>query len=915
MMRKYMYKRMIGLLLCMVVLIIQLIPVYNLEVHAESKGTVTATSLNIRSGPGTSYDIVKVKGSNAFLKQGETVTLVKKVGDWYLISFTFSGLKTEGYILGTYVKQNANDTTPTPTPKVTPTVTPTPKVTPTVTPTPGTGSTTPPSNSSYKINAVITAANVNVRSSAGTTATKIVALSKNQKVTIIDETIKSSQKWYKITYTVNKKTGTGYTISDYVKLTGDKVIGGTVTAAVSLKKSAADNSAVITDGKKKGISIAAKSAVSILSETVDVKGKKWFRVTYKKGTVKYTGYIPANQISFTKNTVTPTPTPTKAPTATPTPTKAPTNTPTPTPTKTPTPTPTKTPTKAPTPTPTKAPTPTPTKAPTNTPTNTPTPTPTTSGTEGIVQFTGQVYVYVNITNSQDLLLTTTYAPVTLSSGEKVIILNSSVQNSVSWYYVSFTKGGKEARGYVQAAYIANGTGGFVDPTAMDFLNYNAATPTTTPGSGMSDTDFEGYLTAQGFPESYKTNLRILHQTHPTWVFNAIQTGIDWQTAVTKESTLGVNLITKSKSVEWLSFAAGAYKWETDSFVPFDGSTWVTPSSDGLKYYMDPRNFLTEKGIFQFETLAFNAQYQNAAGVENILYNTPLYNTAYNYTDDNGNAMTKTYSQTFMDAASYSGVSPYHLASRSKQEVVTGTTTLSNSVSGKVSGYEGLYNFFNIGAYNSTSSGGAVLNGLKYAKSGTTSSSLNSLYLIPWNNPYKAIVGGSYIIGSTYIKRGQDTIYLQKFNMTSTSTFSHQYMSNIEAPNAEAAKTYAAYSNMSTMPLVFSIPVYLNMPSNASAVPAKVYNPNNWLKSLAVSGYTLSPTFDLKIDQQYSLIVPNTVVSVNVSAAAVSSKATVSGTGNVLLNEGMNTVSVNVTAENGNIRSYIINVFREAAVTP
>lgn len=882
MMRKYKCKRIMGLLLCLVVLTIQLLPVYNSEVFAESKGTVTATSLNIRSGPGTSYDMVKVKGSNAYLKQGETVTLVKKVGDWYLISFTFSGVKEEGYILGTYVKttgSSGNTATPTPTPKITPTVTPTP--------TPGTGSTTSSGTSSYKISAVITASNVNVRSAAGTTAKKVTALSKNQKVTIIDETIKSSQKWYKITYTVNKKTGTGYTVSDYVKLSGSAVISGTVTAAVSLKKSASSSSAVITDSKKKGISIAAKAAVSILSETTDTKGKKWFKVTYKKGTVKYTGYIPADQISFTKSTVTPTPTPTKAPT------KAPTSTPTPTPT------------------PTKAPTSTPTQTPT--PTITPTPTPTPSGTEGIVQFTGPVYVYVNIINSQDLLLTTAYAPVTLSPSEKVMILSSTVQNSVSWYYVSFTKGGKEAGGYVQAAYIANGTGGFVDNTAMDFLNYTAATP--TPGSGMSDTDFEGYLTAQGFPESYKTNLRVIHQAHPTWVFNAIQTGIDWQTAVTKESALGVNLITKSKSVEWLSFATGAYKWETDSFVPFDGSTWVTPSSDGLKYYMDPRNFLTEKGIFQFETLAFNAQYQNAAGVENILYNTALYNTAYNYTDDNGTALTKTYSQTFMDAASYSGVSPYHLASRSKQEVVTGTTTLSDSVSGKVSGYTGLFNFFNIGAYNSTSSGGAVLNGLKYAQSGTTSSSLNSLYLIPWNNPYKAIVGGAYIIGSTYIKRGQDTIYLQKFNMTATSTFSHQYMSNIEAPNAEAAKTYTAYSNMSTMPLVFSIPVYLNMPATVCGVPAKAYNPNNWLKSLAISGYTLSPTFDLKADQQYSVIVPNTAATINVSAAAVSSKATVSGTGSVLLNEGMNTVTVSVIAENGNIRNYIINVFREAAVTP
>jgi beta-N-acetylglucosaminidase len=331
--------------------------------------------------------------------------------------------------------------------------------------------------------------------------------------------------------------------------------------------------------------------------------------------------------------------------------------------------------------------------------------------------------------------------------------------------------------------------------------------------------------------------------------------------------------------------------------------------------MDPRNFLTEKGIFQFETLAFNSQYQNAVGVESILYNTPLYNKNYSFINDSGATVTKSYSESFMDAAVYSGVSPYHLASRSKQEVVTGVTTLSDSVSGTFSGYQGFYNFFNIGAYHSTAAGGAIANALKYAKNGTTSSSLNTQYLIPWDNPYDAIVGGSYIIGSTYIKRGQDTIYLQKFNMTAASTFSHQYMANIEAPNAEAAKTYAAYSNMSTMPLVFSVPVYLNMPETVSQVPVKAYNPNNWLKTLAVDGYSLSPTFDLKADQQYSLIVPNSTASIKVSASAVSTKATVQGTGNIILNTGNNIVTITVTAENGNTRNYIINVFREAAATP
>jgi beta-N-acetylglucosaminidase len=288
----------------------------------------------------------------------------------------------------------------------------------------------------------------------------------------------------------------------------------------------------------------------------------------------------------------------------------------------------------------------------------------------------------------------------------------------------------------------------------------------------------------------------------------------------------------------------------------------------------------------------------------------LYNNTFNYVDDSGQTVTRSYSETFIAAAQYSGVSPYHLASRAKQEVVTGTTSLSSSVSGTVSGLEGLYNFYNIGAYNSTAPGGAVANGLKYARNGTTDQALNAQYLIPWDNPYDAIVGGAYIIGSNYIKRGQNTTYLQKFNMTPTSTFGHQYMANVEAPNAEAKKTFAAYSVMSDNPIVFSIPVYMNMPETAPMVPQPALNPNNWLKTLKIDGYSLTPTFDLNKDQIYSLIVGADVTDINITAATASKKASVTGTGYIYLQPGDNQLVISVTAENGNVRDYMINVVRE-----
>jgi beta-N-acetylglucosaminidase len=329
--------------------------------------------------------------------------------------------------------------------------------------------------------------------------------------------------------------------------------------------------------------------------------------------------------------------------------------------------------------------------------------------------------------------------------------------------------------------------------------------------------------------------------------------------------------------------------------------------------MDPRNFLTTNGIFQFELLKYQDAYQNLAGVENILKGTAMYNSYFTYTDDSGVQNNMSYGQAFIEAAKYSGVSPYHLASRVKQEVVTGPNTLSNSVSGIYSGYEGLFNFYNIGA-NDSAGGGAVANGLKFARNGSTNAVTNLQYMIPWTSPFRSIVGGSYFIGGSYINRGQDTIYLQKFNVTSISTYYHQYMTNVEAPYAEGKKILTAYNGMAASPIVFSIPVYLNMPSAASPQPTTMFNPNNRMKSLKVvdvqgNELAITPTFD-QTGYNYYLIVGNAVDVVQVSATAVSKKATISGGGTIPLNVGNNTVIVSVIAENGSIANYTINIVRE-----
>ncbi|MDO4318871.1 MAG: SH3 domain-containing protein, partial [Lachnospiraceae bacterium] len=491
------------------------------------------------------------------------------------------------------------------------------------------------------------------------------------------------------------------------------------------------------------------------------------------------------------------------------------------------------------------------------------------------------------------------AKVTLAKGQQVCLLGESVVSGEKWMKLAFQKGGEVLYGYVKLSGLTLTE----KPEKLPFSPYE------------TDLEFMDAMRAEGFPESYLPYLLQLHQEHPNWTFSAYQTGLKWADVISNEDVVGYNLIPNTRALKWLSFAKGAYAWDKDSFTVYDGSYWVTVSNAGLQYYMDPRNWLSEQYVFMFESLAADPDNQTQAGVENILKGTPMYKTSFSYVDENGKTRTILYSQAFMEAAEYSGVSAYHLASRVKQEVIVSSTQFSQSATGTVEGFEGYFNFYNIGAYNSTASMGAIKNGLKFAKYGGTSASLNQASLIPWNNRYRAIVGGAYYIGSSYISRGQNTIYLQKFNTTDRSTYGHQYMANVEAPKSEAYKVYLAYSameNFEDMTIHFRIPVYNDMPEKAVPEPAPVKNPNNYLKSLSVKDslgntLTLTPTF--RYDTlSYTAKAGAKAESVTIGAAAVASSATVvSGTGTHKLVSGSNRLTIRVKAEDGTERTYQITI--------
>ena len=185
-------------------------------------------------------------------------------------------------------------------------------------------------------------------------------------------------------------------------------------------------------------------------------------------------------------------------------------------------------------------------------------------------------------------------------------------------------------------------------------------------------------------------------------------------------------------------------------------------------------------------------------------------------------LNQNYSDLILDASKTSGVSAYHLSSRIKQEI--GYFLSHNSISGTFPGYEGYYNFYNIGATSSVEPNGAIINGLEYAKNGKNASlETRQKYYIPWNTPQRAITGGAVFIGSSYISIGQYNLYLQKFdvnNSNKSSLFWHQYMTNCLAPYNESSSIYNAYiaNGMINNSIAFVIPIYNNMPERLSQSP-------------------------------------------------------------------------------------------------
>lgn len=410
-------------------------------------------------------------------------------------------------------------------------------------------------------------------------------------------------------------------------------------------------------------------------------------------------------------------------------------------------------------------------------------------------------------------------------------------------------------------------------------------------------DFQEYLTLAGFPESYHAGLTALHNKYPNWVFEPQHTGLTWDEVIKAENKLGRSLVGKNSIASWKSTQEGAYNWETGAWTTFDGGSWVSASEALIKHYVDPRNFFDDTYIFQFLRQSYDSKTDYAPSITAMFSKSTYWSTPF---EEDGR--TKTFVETLLEAGAASGVSPYTIASTIIQEQGWEPT------SGLISGASGYYNYFNAGAYEEGNMS-PVERGIWYA-SQTDASNLR-----PWTTRTKAITGGAINYGKNYVSVGQDTIYLKKFDVIEQGgLYNHQYMTHILAAASEGKLLANAFWDKSvaestaTSALVFKIPIYKNMPAEPCAEPTGKGSPNNKLSSISINGYSLTPTFN-KDTQEYALIVPYAISEITVNATAYDSKATISGTGKVVLALGKNTLKVDVKAENGDIRTYNLEVVR------
>lgn len=316
---------------------------------------------------------------------------------------------------------------------------------------------------------------------------------------------------------------------------------------------------------------------------------------------------------------------------------------------------------------------------------------------------------------------------------------------------------------------------------------------------------EKELASVGFPKEYWPGLCNIKINHPNWIFNPVNTGLDFKTAVEKESACGKNTL-QTTNPEYID----------NSCTKKTDSGYVHASQKAVAYYMNPINFLDEKNIFMFESNYINTSVSDASYIAivnsrlaNYAKNLPTIATAMNSACKTNNVNQVMLSSRIIQELGTTGLATAGNFKGQLLSCISGayTTRYGTLLNGKSMDY--YYNFFNVGVFDG-SNGDAAYRAVYYAANngwGGTGNQETDLTL--------AIGGGANFLKTKYMDKGQYTVYTQKFNVHSLSSnnlYVNQYMTNLKGPASEASIAYSAYKNANILssPFIFYIPVYSNI---------------------------------------------------------------------------------------------------------
>ena len=284
---------------------------------------------------------------------------------------------------------------------------------------------------------------------------------------------------------------------------------------------------------------------------------------------------------------------------------------------------------------------------------------------------------------------------------------------------------------------------------------------------------------------YKEKIEELMAKHPNWKFELLYTGLNFNDVINGEYAVhSRNLVPNTYGGEWICPTCGTTLYD---------SGWYCASKKAIAYYMDPRNFLDEINVFQFQDV--NQYINNACTLEGIQQKV------------NGTFL-QNYATAIDNACKNQNVNSYYIIARVLQEQGTTGTTIGTGMDG--GNGKTYYNPFNIGASG---------NGYDeiYANALATAKSYG------WDTMQKALEGGIKFCKEKWLENYQNTLYQNKFDIDTrngTPLYTHQYMQNLMGAYSEARTMRGMYSSTNKIEsqFTFIIPIYEGMSSTTSEIP-------------------------------------------------------------------------------------------------